>query len=76
MANALMDSVKQTVTIHWQDMSVMPKEEGTYLVAFDDGTVETYPIGYNDIQTGVIQDGYCRGIFWAETFKGPVCHSS
>ena len=71
MGNQVMATLKQTVHIHWRDMSEMPEDEVTYLVAFDDGTVETYPIGYGDIEKGVIQDGFCRGVYWAHTFKGP-----
>lgn len=74
MGYAVMATIKQTVTIEWHDVAVMPQDEGTYLVAFDDGSVETYPIGYENIRSGVIQDGYCRGIFWAHSFKGPECH--
>jgi hypothetical protein len=67
-----MASIFQQVVIEWHSVEMMPKEEGTYLVAFSDGTVETYPISERDIQTGVIQDGYARGLFWAENITGPV----
>lgn len=67
-----MASVKQTVAIEWHDVAIMPQEEGTYLVAFDDGTVETYPIGYENIRTGIIQDGYTRGVLWALPIYAPL----
>jgi len=54
-------------------MALPPDEEGTYLVAFDDGTVETYPMSERDIQTATVTDGYSKGIYWAYTFKGPQC---
>jgi len=69
-----MAKVTQEVIIEWRTLDVMPKSEGTYLVAFSDGTVETYPISERDIKTGVIQDGYTRGIYWAENIEGPLCH--
>jgi len=65
-------AIKQQITIEWHDLSVMPEEEGTYLVAFDDGSVETYPMSYDDIRTGIIQDGYARGILWAHKIYGPL----
>lgn len=66
-------AVTQHVTIYWQSVKTMPKSEGTYLVAFSDGSVETYPISIRDIQTGVIQDGYARGVYWANNIQGPSC---
>ncbi len=65
--------MKQKVTIRWYEMALPPDEEGTYLVAFDDGTVETYPMSEKDIQTATVTDGYSKGIYWAYTFKGPQC---
>lgn len=67
-----MSPLTQQVVIQWWSVETMPKEEGTYLVAFSDGSVETYPISERDIQTGVIQDGYTRGLFWAENITGPI----
>ena len=40
MDYAPLEMMKQTVVIEWHDMNTMPSEEGTYLVAFDDGAVE------------------------------------
>tara|TARA_B100000424_G_C22575182_1_gene324028 strand:- start:89 stop:298 length:210 start_codon:yes stop_codon:yes gene_type:complete len=66
-----MDQLKQTVTIVWREMADMPLDEGTYLVAFDDGTVETYPVSYENIRTGIIRDGRIRGVLWAKLFNAP-----
>jgi len=72
MGYKTMACIKQAVVIEWHDIAVMPKDEGTYLVAFDDGTVETYPIGYENIRTGIIQDGYTRGVLWALPIYAPL----
>ena len=66
------DQVTQKVTIYWQTLDKMPKTEGTYLVAFSDGTVETYPVSERDIKSGVIRDGYVSGIYWADNIEGPT----
>ena len=71
MGYAPLEVVKQTVVINWHDMSVMPETEGTYLVAFDDGAVETYPMSEQDLKTRVIQDGYSRGVLWALPITAP-----
>ncbi len=65
------NTVTQTVTINWQSLDKMPRSEGTYLVAFSDGAVETYPITQMDIKRGVIRDGYVEGIYWANNLEGP-----
>jgi len=64
----------QTVTIQWNPVQrgMMPQEEGSYLVAFDDGAVETYPMSVNDIKAGEIRDGYTHGLYWADCIPSPV----
>ncbi len=63
--------MNQTVVIEWKTLDDMPEIEGNYLVAFDDGTVETFPISYREMVTGVIQDGNVRGILWANNIGHP-----
>lgn len=64
----------QTVTIDWQPVvqGSMPRHEGTYLVAFDDGAVETYPMSDQDIKRGIITDGSSHGLLWAQGLPSPV----
>ena len=64
----------QTVTITWHaiDHENMPSEEGTYLVVFDDGAVETYPMSERDIVSADIRDGYSKALLWAECIKSPI----
>lgn len=64
----------QTVTITWHAVEHhnMPREEGTYLVAFDDGAVETYPMSERDIESADIRDGYSKALLWAECIKSPL----
>jgi len=50
----------------------MPRQEGTYLVAFDDGAVETYPMSEQDIKRGVVTDGQSHGLYWAEGLPSPI----
>lgn len=71
MGGEQMAIMRQTITIEWNSMETMPKEEGTYLVAFDDGYVETYPMSEQDLRTGIIQDGYSRGVLWAFPIMAP-----
>jgi len=68
------DYMLQTVTIEWHPVQrgTMPREEGSYLVAFDDGAVETYPMSFNDITAGEIRDGYTHGLYWADCIPSPV----
>ena len=63
----------QTVTIDWRPViqGGMPRNEGTYLVAFDDGAVETYPMSHQDIKRGVVTDGQAHGLYWAEGIPSP-----
>ena len=64
----------QTVTIDWHPVAVgsMPKQEGSYLVAFDDGEVETYPLSDQDIKRGEIKDGQTHGLLWAAIIPSPI----
>lgn len=63
----------QTVVIDWKPIEVgsMPREAGTYLVAFDDGAVETYPLTDADIHAGIVRDGYTIGVLWAYLIPTP-----
>ena len=61
----------QTVHIKWFTFDTPPKEPGTYLVAFEDYTVESYPISSDDILTGRVTDGRVIGVYWAHSFESP-----
>jgi len=63
----------QTVHIKWHpiDFGTMPEEEGTYLVAWSDGTVESYPMDSRDITDGEIRSGSIVGVYWAEGIPHP-----
>lgn len=65
--------MNQTVTIDWFPVAYgeMPREEGTYLVAFSDNTVESYPIEQRDIQDGEIRVGSVHGQYWARGIPHP-----
>ena len=64
----------QTVTIDWRhvEQGNMPRNEGNYLVAFDDGAVETYPMSDQDIKRGEVKDGQTHGLLWAEGIPSPL----
>ena len=64
----------QTVTIEWHPVAVgsMPKQEGNYLVAFNDGAVETFPMSDQDIKRGEVKDGQTHGLLWAEGIPSPL----
>ena len=63
----------QTVHIKWHPITfgTMPEEEGTYLVAWSDGTVESYPMDHRDITDGEIKSGGIVGVYWAEGIPHP-----
>ena len=65
--------MNQIVTIAWKriEFGEMPCQEGTYLVAWDDGTVESYPMDSTDIQDGEVRSGSVRGVYWAESIPYP-----
>ena len=67
----------QTVVIDWTPIEAgsMPREAGTYLVAFNDGAVETYPFTDDDIHAGVVRDGYAIGVLWAYSITSPYDQS-
>ena len=50
----------QVVEVEWHVIRQgnMPKEERTVLVAFDDMTVESWPLTTNDIMDGEIRAGH------------------
>ena len=50
----------------------MPRQEGTYLIAFDDMTVETYPLTDADILDGEVRArGRSIGLYWATSLPHP-----
>lgn len=61
----------QEIVIEWHPIETLPKKEGTYLIAFDDESVETYPISQADIDTGTIMAGYSKGLYWAYPLDPP-----
>lgn len=65
--------MRQQVTIQWYpiEFGEMPDDEGTFLVAWSDGTVESYPMDSHDIATGEIKSGTAKGIYWAESIQHP-----
>ena len=74
-ANLVSPSVKyeQEVHIKWHPIEPgeMPSEAGTVLVAFSDGSVESYPISDEDISLGVIRCGHEVGQYWAYSIPHP-----
>lgn len=65
--------MRQIAVIDWKAISTgeMPNEEGTYLVAFDDGTVESFPMDTDDLVSGQIRAGAARGEYWANPIPHP-----
>ena len=65
--------MQQIVTIQWYPVAYgeMPAAEGTYLVAFSDGAVESYPMDLKDILDGEIHCGSALGEWWAESIPHP-----
>ena len=61
----------QTVTRLPSVQGRMPRHEGNYLVAFDDGAVETY-MSDQDIKRGEVRDGQTHGLYWAEGIPSPL----
>ena len=49
----------------------MPKNERTVLVAFDDMTVESWPLTFSDIMDGEIRAGHSMGLYWADSIPHP-----
>ncbi len=66
--------MERVVKIEWfpVDFGDMPSSPGTYLVAFSDGTVESYPMDENDITSGVIHAGHSTGLYWAMSIPHPT----
>lgn len=65
--------MKQAITIDWNPIAFgeMPEEEGTYLVAWSDGTVESYPMDSRDINDGEVRSGQAKGVYWAHNIEHP-----
>lgn len=65
--------MRQIVGIEWYkiEFGEMPDEEGTYLVAWDDGTVESYPMDERDINDGEVRSGSVKGLYWAKSIPHP-----
>lgn len=65
--------MKQLISVEWYPIQFgeMPGEEGTYLVAWDDGSVESYPMDHQDIQDGEIRSGNIKGVYWARPIPHP-----
>lgn len=63
----------QTAHIKWNPIGfgTMPDEEGTYLIAWSDGTVESYPMDHRDITDGEVRSGNAVGIYWANSIPHP-----
>ena len=66
--------MRQMIIIDWYEIEHgnMPSEEGTCLVAWDDGTVESYPLESKDIDTGRIRSGQIKGLYWARPIPSPI----
>lgn len=63
----------QVVNIKWHVIEAgnMPAEERTVLVAFDDMTVESWPLTADDIMDGEVRAGRSKGLYWAESIPHP-----
>jgi len=63
----------QVVNIEWHAIAPgnMPCEERTVLVAFDDMTVESWPLTSDDILDGQVRAGRNMGLYWAESLPHP-----
>ena len=65
--------MRQIAVIEWKNIEpgAMPKDAGTFLVAFDDGTVESYPMDSQDLKAGQIRAGAACGTYWANPIPHP-----
>lgn len=65
--------MRQVAVINWKAICTggMPEKEGTYLVAFSDGTVESFPMDTDDLVAGQIRAGAARGEYWANPIPHP-----
>lgn len=65
--------MRQSISVEWYpiEFGEMPSEQGTYLVAWDDGTVESYPMDERDINDGEVRAGSVKGLYWAESIPHP-----
>lgn len=65
--------MRQIAVIEWKNIEPggMPADVGTFLVAFNDGTVESYPIDSRDLEAGEIKAGAASGTYWANPIPHP-----
>lgn len=65
--------MRQIAVLEWKAITPgeMPEDEGTYLVAFSDGTVESFPMDRDDLLTGQIRAGAAKGEYWANPIPHP-----
>ena len=65
--------MRQIAVLEWKAImpGEMPEDEGTYLVAFSDGTVESFPMDTDDLLTGQIRAGAAKGEYWANPIPHP-----
>ena len=65
--------MEQIVRLLWCPVAPgeMPHDPGLYLVAFSDGTVETYPMRLGEINVGSIRSGNLSGEYWALNLEHP-----
>ena len=65
--------MRQIAVLEWKAITLgeMPKDEGTYLVAFSDGAVESFPMDTDDLLSGQIRAGAARGEYWANPIPHP-----
>jgi hypothetical protein len=65
--------MRQIAVLEWKAITPgeMPEDEGTYLVAFSDGTVESFPMDTDDLLTGQIRAGAAKGEYWANPIPHP-----
>lgn len=63
----------QVVTLEWHaiEQGNMPREEKTVLVAFDDMSVESWPLTASDIMDGEVRAGRSMGLYWADSIPHP-----
>lgn len=63
----------QVVTLQWHaiEQGNMPREEKTVLVAFDDMSVESWPLTASDIMDGEVRAGRSMGLYWADSIPHP-----
>jgi hypothetical protein len=65
--------MRQVVVLDWRPVTYgeMPDVEGTYLVAFSDGTVESWPMSMQEINAGEVRTSLITGMYWAHPIPHP-----